>query len=390
MTRPTDPGEPAEGLRRIDGERHARLGPVGAAPPRARVTVSLVTFNGRRWIDACLASVLDQTYPWVELLLVDNGSTDGTAEHLQRFARAHPESELVLLPRNVGYSGGHNRALAMSTGEYVCLLNQDAVLDPAFLAESVDGLQQAPAAGSLQGRVLRLAPGLARTSVVDTTGLVMSRSRRVVSRRRGTADSTGPFEPSALLGADGPCPVYRRAALEEVAYRTLRGVEYLDDDFFAYKEDVDLAWRLRAAGWDTLYRPSAVAWHARSAAEPASGSVLAWLRQRRAMPAWLRRTAWRNHRLMIVKNDSPSAFFRDLLPIAWHELRAAALLIVVNPVDLIAVAGFVRLIPRMLAKRRSMRRQIARSRSRKDSVRGVAASNGAASRSTTVGALQAG
>ena len=142
------------------------LGPpghaVGDVPNDARVTVSLVTFNGVRWLDACLASILEQEHSNIELLLIDNGSTDGTAELLQLFADEHPGTVLILLPQEPWVLGGHNLAIAMSTGSFVCLLNQDVVLDPAFLAEVLAGFKEMPEAGSIQGRVLRLTLESAR------------------------------------------------------------------------------------------------------------------------------------------------------------------------------------------------------------------------------------
>ncbi len=320
-----------------------------------RVTVSLVTYNGRYWLDLCLASLAAQTHPDLEIVVLDNGSTDGTAGYLAEYAARHPGFRFFLEPTNLGFAGGHNRVIAQTSGELVCLLNQDVILDPSFLAEAVTGFAGSPAVGAAQGRVYRMTPERQKTGILDTTGLEMRRSRRVVSRGQGRADAAELDQAGEVFGADGPCPVYRRSALEDVACPGRHGSEYLDEDFFAYKEDVDLAWRLRLAGWEAVYAPSAVAWHGRSAAEPREGGLRRYIRHRRAMAAWLRRTSWRNHRLMLVKNDSPALFFRDFLPIAWREVRSTAFMAAVHPADLVAIASFVRLIPRMLRKRRHLR-----------------------------------
>jgi len=320
-----------------------------------RVSVSLVTYNGRHWLDLCLASLLAQTHPDLEIVALDNGSTDGTAEYLADFAACHPGFRLLLEPANLGFAGGHNRVIAQTSGALVCLLNQDVILDPSFLAEAVAGFTGSPTVSAVQGRVYRMTPEGRKSEILDTAGLEMYRNRRVVSRGQGTGGSELPDQPGEVLGADGPCPVYRRSALDDVACPGRLGPEYLDEDFFAYKEDVDLAWRLRLAGWDAVYVPSALAWHGRSLSEPSRGGLQRYIRHRRAMPAGLRRTSWRNHRLMLVKNDSPGLFFRDFIPIAWREVRSAAFMAVVHPADLVAIAGFVRLIPRMLRKRRHLR-----------------------------------
>jgi GT2 family glycosyltransferase len=320
-----------------------------------RVTVSLVTHNGRHWLDLCLASLAAQTHPDLEIVALDNGSTDGTAGYLADFAAHHPGFRLLLEPANLGFAGGHNRVIAQTSGDIVCLLNQDVILDPSFLAEAVVGFAGSPTFGAVQGRVYRMTPGGEKTEIIDTTGLEIRRNRRVVSRGQGRAGAAELDQPGEVFGADGPCPVYRRSALEDVACPGRPGREYLDEDFFAYKEDVDLAWRLRLAGWEAAYVPSATAWHGRSAAEPSEGGLRRFVRHRRAMPAWLRRTSWRNHRLMVVKNDRPALFFRDFLPIAWREVRSTAFMVAVHPADLVAIGSFVRLIPRMLVKRRQLR-----------------------------------
>lgn len=321
-----------------------------------RVTVSLVTYEGRRWVEACLASLAAQTHRDLEVVVLDNGSSDGTAAILARAAARDPALTLILEPVNLGYAGGHDRVIARAGGDLVCLLNQDVVLDPGFLAEAAGAFEEDPTVGAVQGRVHRMDPGGRKLETIDTTGLEIHRSRRVVSRGQGTDGSGLPDGPGPVFGADGPCPVFRRAALEDVAVDTPAGREYLDMDFFAYKEDVDLAWRLQAAGWGAAYVPSAIAWHARGAAEPARSGLGHLVRHRRAMAPWLRRTSWRNHRLMVVKNDDPALFFRDFVPIAWREVRSVAFMAVVHPGDLVAIVDFLRLVPRMLAKRRRTRR----------------------------------
>ena len=322
-----------------------------------KVSVLIVTFNGRRWIAACLDSVAVQTHSDIEILALDNGSTDGTAAFLADVATRNGAFSVVLESTNLGFAGGQNRLIEGATGELVCLLNQDVVLDEQFISEAVAAFARSPTIGAVQARVYRLSPELERSRTIDTTGLEMHRSRRVVSRGQGTDDDHQFDEPGEVFGADGPCPVFRRIALEDVAIAMDDGKEYLDGDFFAYKEDVDLAWRLRLAGWNAQYVPSAIAWHGRSAAEPANGGIRAYVRHRRSMAPWLRRMSWRNHRLMQLKNEDPRLFIRDIGPIAWRELRSLAFMAVVHPSDLVAIIDVVRLAPRMLRKRHSIQRR---------------------------------
>lgn len=315
------------------------------------ISVSLVTYNAERWLDACLASLLAQTHPDVEILVLDNGSTDGTRERLEAAVAGHPAIRLALSPTNLGYAGGHNRAISESRGEFVCLLNQDIVLDPDFLAAALAAFD-APTVGSVQGRLRWLSPDLERTSMIDSTGLQINRSRRITSRGQGSPDGVHNDRPGLVFGVDGACPIYRRSALEDVRI----GGEVLDEAFFMYKEDVDLAWRLLLGGWDAAYAPDAVAWHARGAGESAAKTAWQVIQHRRGIPTWVKRLSWRNQRLMQIKNEDASLVVRDLPRVIWHELAAFAYLVVSNPTNLAAVVDLVRMLPAALRKRRHVQR----------------------------------
>ena len=119
------------------------------------VTVSLVTWNGVPWLPQCLASVCDQTLDEVEVLIVDNGSTDGTVELLEALLGSH-DWRLIRNRRNEGYAAAHDTNLACARGEYALLLNQDVVLDVGFLAAAVRAFGQHPDVAAIQGRLRRL------------------------------------------------------------------------------------------------------------------------------------------------------------------------------------------------------------------------------------------
>jgi GT2 family glycosyltransferase len=315
------------------------------------VSVSLVTYNAARWLDACLASLFEQRHPNLEILVLDNGSTDGTRERLEAATAGRPGTRVVLSPTNLGYAAGHNRAIADSRGEYVCLLNQDIVLDPDFLGAALAAFDS-PTVGSVQGRLRWLSPDLERTDLIDSTGLQINRSRRITSRGQGSPDGPHYDRAGLLFGVDGACPVYRRSALEEVKVAG----EYLDEDFFMYKEDVDLAWRLLLRGWDAAYAPGAVAWHARGAGESAAKTAWEVIQHRRRIPTWVKRLSWRNQRLMQIKNEDASLVVRDLPRIIGREVAALAYLVASNPSSVGAVVELVRLMPAALRKRRQVQR----------------------------------
>ena len=324
------------------------------------VTISLVTWNGLRWLPGCLDSVAAQTLDDYELLILDNGSTDGSVEWLRERAAGEPRITLVDSDVNLGYARAHNRNIDLARGDVVLLLNQDVELDPGFMAAAVKVLSKRSDVGSVQGRLLRLSPAGVRTDAFDTTGLVMYRDRRVVSRDQlskagdSRASTAGP-----VWGVDGAAPVYRRSAIETARLpRTGGGREVLDEDFFSYKEDVDLAWRLRRLGWSAWYEPDALAWHARGGGDTGATGWRDVIRANMSNPPMVRALSWRNHRLMQFKNEEPGAFFRDFPWIARRESQAWLFMLLADPRRLRAMPELLRRLPQAMRKRRALMHRI--------------------------------
>ena len=202
-------------------------------------------------------------------------------------------------------------------------------------------LEQRPEVGSVQARLRRLAAPGERSELIDTTGLEMHRDRRVVSRGqlavdRG-ADLAGP-----VWGVDGAAPVYRLAALESARLPRSDGsgtTEVLDEDFFSYKEDVDLAWRLRRLGWEAWYEPAALAWHARGGGDTGVSGWREVARANMSNPPKVRALSWRNQRLMQLKNEEAGSFLRDLPWIARREAMAWVFIDLRRPAPLVGGAG---------------------------------------------------
>lgn len=317
------------------------------------VTISLVTYNGLRWLPGCLASIQAQDVGNYELLVLDNASTDGTVEALRRHSAVEPRMQLVESAENLGYAAGHNRNIFNARGEFVLLLNQDTELDAGFLRAAVSGFEGRPKVSAVQGSVRRLGVEGERTSILDSAGLVMYRDRRVVSQGQGEPYGPGHSTAGPVWGADGPVPVYRRAALLDAREpRSGGGWEILDEDFFMYKEDVDLAWRLKALGWDSWYAPTAIAWHARGAGTGPARSLFDIARSNRKIPRWIKAMSWRNQRLMQVKNETWPEFVRDLPWIVGREVLSAGFIVLVDPLRLRMVPDLVRTLPAALRKRR--------------------------------------
>jgi GT2 family glycosyltransferase len=263
-----------------------------------RVSVHVLTHHSRQFLQPCLEGLLSQTLAPSRILFIDCDSHDGTIDWLRETARRHPGVELLLLAENRGYAGGHNAGFSQSHDDLVLLLNPDVRLHPDYLRETVDTLRRHPQAGAATGRLLRgddllhPLPG----PVLDSTGIIMTRSQRHLDRGAGEMD-TGQYAcEEEVFGVSGAAPLYRRAMLDDV---TVDG-EIFDEAFFAYREDADLAWRARLLGWSAIYTPAATAIHRRRVRPE----------DRRLVPALINRHSVKNRFLLRLKNQTASNFRR--------------------------------------------------------------------------------
>jgi GT2 family glycosyltransferase len=210
------------------------------------VSVVIPLWNGLRWLPGCLGSLARQTATPKRIIVVDNGSTDGSTEYLRQH---HPEVEVLSLERNTGFAHAANRGVARSDTEFVVLLNTDVVLEPDWMARMSDRALEDPRAGSVACKMLQLdSPGM-----VYDAGDVLRRDGACEQRGRFGRDDGRWDAPGEVFGACAGAALYRRSALV--------GAGGLDERYFAYIEDVDLALRLRLAGWRCLYEP-VIAHHA--------------------------------------------------------------------------------------------------------------------------------
>jgi GT2 family glycosyltransferase len=299
---------------------------------RAPVAVGLVTWNSAAVLDRCLDAVRRQTIP-LRLLVVDNRSADGTQSILER--RTSPD-ERLLLDRNSGFSAAHNLAIARTSEPFYLCLNPDVFLSDMFLEHLVSALERHERAGAASGKLLRDGD----PPVIDSAGMYMTSTMRHLDRGAGEPDR-GRFDRSEqVFGASGAAALYRRAMLDDVRVAG----EVFDEDFFAYREDADLAWRAQLLGWPCLYVPDAVAVHVRRVTPD----------RRLALPPELNRASVRNRFLLRMKNQTTGNFLKFLLPALWRDLQVIAYVILREQRSIPAFVDLVRLMPRTLAKRRAI------------------------------------
>jgi len=190
---------------------------------------------------------------------------------------------------------------------------------------------------------------------IDSCGLSILKNRRIVTRGEGSDVDRS----KAIFAFDGAAPIVRRSALEDVGlplhFTGRKGNrEYFDEDFFLYKEDVDLSWRLRLYGWEIVYSPRVIAYHARSSGTNEGRSYRAILRERRAIAPFAKKFAWRNQHLMQVKNELPLLALRHLPNIFARESLLILYILLFEWYILSSIGDFLRLLPRAWRKRRTI------------------------------------
>jgi GT2 family glycosyltransferase len=218
------------------------------------VSVVVVNWNRRELLKACLASLTRQTYQNYEVIIIDNGSGDGSAALVEELAGAYPVPlKLVVNQENRGFCAANNQGFAVAHGEYIALLNNDAEADPGWLEALVDAINSANDLGMVASKILVWED----PQRIDKCGHLIYPDGQNRGRGSGQLDR-GQFDRmEEALWPDGCAALYRRAMLENIGG--------FDEDFFAYADDAELGLRGRIAGWRCLYTPAAVVRHHRGA-----------------------------------------------------------------------------------------------------------------------------
>lgn len=290
------------------------------------VTVTIVTYNSARYIRRCLEWVLEQNHPELEIIIIDNTSTDDTLGVLARF---ETRARIVRNSTNTGFAAAQNQAIALSSADWILTLNPDVRLTPDFLSTLVTAAESYPGVGSACGKLLAMSPDceIPPEPVFDSTGIYYTPNLRHFDRGSRLPD-IGQYDRSEFVfGATGAAALYRREMIRDIS---IAG-EFFDSDFFAYREDADLAWRAQLLGWRCLYVPGALAYHVRSVLPS----------NRRSLPAVLNMHSVKNRFLTRIKNITLPLYRRHFLAITlrdtlilgacltyeWSSLRAFPLLL---------------------------------------------------------------
>jgi GT2 family glycosyltransferase len=294
------------------------------------VSVVIPNWNGKRFLAGCLDSLGLQKYESVEIVIIDNGSRDGSVEFLEEH---YPHVRLFKFEHNTGFSVAVNRGIVEARGEFVALLNNDTIVDELWLSELVKVMKEHPEVGSAGCKMLAYDD----RTLLDGAGDGYRRGGlpgRIGHRER----DTGRFDlPRYILGACGGAAIYRHQLFDQIGL--------LDEDYFAYLEDVDFGLRCQNAGYKCYYVPTAIVYHLGCGTTGSGYSPL------------VVRLSAQNNVNTIVKNIPGPLLWRFLPEIFYWQLYYLAVVTVRGAQIIPWLQGTfsaLALMPKMLEKRRQI------------------------------------
>ena len=268
------------------------------------ISINIVTHNELKYLSACIGSILSQTYKNIEIFLVDNASYDGTIEFIKK---NYPRIKIIPNRENLGYTGGHNKAIKISKGDFFMPINPDVVLETTYIEELVRAINTDEKFGMACGKLYRMKEKGEKTRIIDSVGMCFISNQRHFDIGSGKLDKGQYNKYAEVFGVSGAVPLYRRTMLEDIK---ING-EYFDEDFFTFREDADLAWRAQLLGWRAVYTPKTIGYHERTVT-PEKREILSPIINMHSV---------KNRFLMRIKNMSFPNYLANIIPITYRDLQ---------------------------------------------------------------------
>jgi len=210
------------------------------------VSVIVLNWNGKHFLEVCLTALRRQTFSDFETILVDNASADGSVAFVRE---TFPEVRVLALGTNTGFAAGNNAGYEQARGEWIVLLNNDTEADEHWLEEIHKASRDFPRAGSFASKMLFFDD----RKRIDNCGFAVTKAGTAVDLGRDEQDGPAWAEPRNVFGACGGAAAYRRSMLEDIGF--------LDPEFFMTFEDLDLSFRGQLQGYECVFMPRAIVYH---------------------------------------------------------------------------------------------------------------------------------
>ena len=257
-----------------------------------KVSVIIPNWNGRKLLPVCFKAVFSQTFTDFEVIVVDNGSADGSAAFVKK---NYPKVKLIRLQKNLGFAPAVNRGIIESQSQYIALLNNDAKPDKNWLLNLYGEIVSRPEVFAVVPKVINAA----NKKIIDNAGDKINIVGQ--AQARGKGDDVNKYDKAGyIFGASGAASLFKREVFDRLGK--------FDEDFFFYFEDVDFSLRAQLAGFKCWYQPKATVYHLGQATAAKLGDFVEYQR-------------FRNTIFLVIKNFPVKLFFMRnrwwKIPIVW-------------------------------------------------------------------------
>lgn len=326
-----------------------------------KININIIVWNSIQFLPELLSSIEKQTYQNKSVLIIDNGSTDGTESFVKE---KYPQVAFLRNVRNLGFSVANNQGIrfVLEHGnepmeeKAILIVGPDMILTETCLETLVKSMEGKEEYGSFGGKLLRAyregfvdepLKEIVRSDRIDSTGIRLRKNFSFLNRGAGEMDE-GQYDKSGeVFGHFGSLVLLRAVALMDLR----EGDEFFDTDFFSYKEDIDLAWRLQQMGWKSWYEPNAKAYHYFGKYWKERFGWIDRMKNHREKSRMFGFFSIRNHWLLLVKNLDVVSLIISFPRLFLREMFRLMFLVLFETKNSNAFVSAIRLTPKMLQKR---------------------------------------
>ena len=309
---------------------------------KINISINLLTWNGEKYLPWVLKSLNEQSFKGWDLLVLDNASSDKSLEIIKEYC---PSAKIIKQKENIGFARGHNLLINWSSSDYILVLNQDIILDKDYLKKIIKFLEENPLVASAAGKTMYWDFNKGKKSkIIDSWGFKIDKKRKIVDWNQGKKDYD--LENKEVFGLSGAVVVYRRRNLENIKELKDNSFQYFDEDFFTYKEDIDLSWRLRLNGWENYLITNTKAYHHRTIS----------LKIDRKLRGSINKISYRNHLMLLYKISFFRNFIKDFFYIFWYEFKKIIYFLIYERSTLVGLKDFIKAIPSLRKKRKFIKK----------------------------------
>lgn len=294
------------------------------------ISVIIPNWNGKHLLEVCLRALRDQIFRDFETILVDNGSTDGSAEFVRE---QFPEVKLLALTENRGFTGGNSAGYEQAKGDLVVLLNNDTEAHPKWLEEIHRASGTYPKVGSFASKMMYFD----ERSRIENCGFDLGIAGTTLDLGRDELDGPDWNHMRSVFGACGGAAAYRRSMLDDIGF--------LDPQFFLIYEDVDLSFRAQLRGYECIYIPGAIVYHRYRASIGKASAIQVFFSQRNIEFVYLKNTP-----LSLLLHSAPERLMYEVGSAVYFFRRGA------GPAFLRAKLQVLKCLPRILRQRKKIQK----------------------------------